>query len=218
MLSGPVFLPPHQFVTAAVLDCAVAAAWLLAILFPPKIGVRRVLYAFLLALSLAAIWYTPRHHVPAYAPLPKSSDTAPVSVVLSMHEGSVSKPWAIVDRDVLAAETGSRWTWTGAQPHFRFLIEDAQRWEFELRFATAGQVIRTVGAQSIEVRINGVPVHRIAASEIREYRVRVPVDPARFRMGAMNDVELNIEPTYLSADGVRLGVLLQSIGFVEGRN
>src|SRR6266542_766146 len=215
MPPGPIYLPPHQFVTAAVLDFLVLAGWLLLIVGPRPIARRRAPYILLALLTIAAGWYTPRRHAPSYPPPPqKTANFPPVSLILSVHDSPIAEPWASV-ADVLDPAKGSPWTWTGAHPRFRFLLDESRRWMFHARLFTAGKVLRAVGPQTIRIRINGIPARAIQASEAREYELRFPADPLLIKLGMLNDVEMDIAPAYVAEDGVKLGVLLHSIGFIE---
>jgi hypothetical protein len=141
----------------------------------------------------------------------------PVSLVLQIHENPMDEAWAPIVADILPADKGAHWAWTNARPHLRFRIEESDRWTFRLRFAAVGQVLQSVGPQTIEIAINGAASKTVVAAEEREYQVSFPVDPAVLRPGGMNDVELRVAPVYIAPDGVRLGVLLHSVGFVENR-
>lgn len=203
---------PHQFLHAAVLDLLLLIGWLLAIIFE-----RRKLAALLGLCTILAILITPRPHAPAYPPPPPIAiDTTPVSLLLKIHEVPRDEPWAAVAGGVLPADKGAEWTWTNQRPHLRFMIDESRRWVFYLRFAVAGAVLRAVGTQTVQVAINDVVVKSVTAAEPREYEVRFGVHPAVLKPG-MNDVELRVAPVFIAGDGVRLGVLLHSAGFMEER-
>jgi hypothetical protein len=174
----------------------------------------------LMAIAFAVVWflYLRLHAVRAYSlPAQRSTSLRPVSLVLQIHENPMDEAWAPVVGGILPAEKGSEWAWTNAQPHLRFRIEETDRWTFQIKFATVGQVIRGVGPQTIEIGINGARVQTVKADEGREFEISFPVDPTVLKRGSMNDVELHIKPVYTAADGVELGVLLHSAGFVENR-
>jgi hypothetical protein len=179
-----------------------------------------MLRAILVAAGLCAIvatLYLRLHAVHAYS-LPAQRGTAlpPASLILTIHEDPMEEEWAPILGGILPAEKGSEWSWTNAQARLRFRLEEADRWLFCLHFAAVGQVLKAVGPQRIEVLINGVSVKAIPAADAREYDVRFPVDPAVLKSG-MNDVELRIAPAYIANDGVALGALLHSVGFLEQR-
>jgi hypothetical protein len=168
--------------------------------------------------GIASILYLRLHAVRVYSmPAQRSTAVRPVSVVLQIHENPMDDAWAPVIGGILPAEKGSAWAWTNAQPHLRFRIEETDRWMFQIKFATVGQVIRTAGPQTIEIAINGAPVKTVTADEAREFELSFPVDAAVIKPGSMNDVELRIKPVYTAPDGVPLGVLLHSAGFLENR-
>ena len=178
---------------------------------------RRVLLVAI-AVAIVPILYLRLHAVRAYSmPAQRSTELRPVSLVLQIHENPMDEAWAPVAGGILPAEKGSQWAWTNAQPHLRFRIEETDHWMFQTKFATVGQVIRTVGQQTIEIAINGDVVKTITAAEAREFEISFPVDPAVLKPGSMNDVELRIKPVFTAGDGVPLGVLLHSAGFVEHR-
>jgi hypothetical protein len=204
---------------AAVVDLLVLIAWLLAIVFRQHIGAPRKLYSLVTLCGIAAMLYTPRHRPPSYPPpTQKGADTRPVSLVLPIHESPMDEQWAVIAGGILPADKASQWAWTTGRPHLRFLIDESERWVFYLRFAAAGAVLRAVGPQTIQIAINGTSVKTVAAAEPREYELRVPVDPALLKPGSMNDVELRVAPVYIAGDGVTLGILLHSVGFLEDTN
>ena len=169
----------------------------------------------LLACAIPSILYIRLHGPHAYTvPQQRRGDPPPVSLVLTMHENPMDEGWARILGDILPAERNAHWTWTNARPHLQFRIEESERWIFQVHFATVGQVLKAIGPQTIEIAVNGVTAKAVTASEAREYEVEIPVD---LRPGAMNDVELRIAPVYTASDGVPLGVLLHSVGFVESR-
>ena len=168
--------------------------------------------------AIAAVFYLRLHAVPAYAlPAERGTRMPPVSLILTIHQNPMDEAWAPIDGGILPAEQGAQWAWTTARPRLRFRIEESDRWLFCLHFAAAGQVLRAVGPQTIKIAINGVAFGVVNATEAREYDVRLPIDSRTLRPGEMNDVELNIVPVYIAADGVPLGVLLHSVGFLENR-
>src|SRR5262249_54130864 len=140
----------------------------------------------------------------------------PLSLILTIHDNPMEEAWAPILGGILPAEKGSQWTWTNARPRLQFRLEESDRWLFCLRSAAVAQVIRGVGPQSVVIAINGAPVKTVPAAEAREYVVRFPVNPALLKPG-MNDVELRVAPVYIATDGVPLGVLLHSVGFLEDR-
>lgn len=203
---------PPQFLHAAILDFLLLIGWLLAIIFG-----RRKLAALLGLCTILAVLFTPRPRAPAYPPPPPMTmDTTPVSLLLKIREVPMDEEWAAIVGGVLPADKGSDWTWTNQRPHFRFMVDELRRWVFYLRFAAAGAVLRAVGTQTVQVVINDVVVKSVTAAEPREYEVRFAVDPAVLKSDGMNNVELRIAPVFIADDGVQLGVLLHSAGFIEG--
>jgi len=167
--------------------------------------------------AAAAGLYLRLHAVRSYSlPPQRAGQMAPLSLVLTVHENPMEEAWAPILGGILPAEKDSQWTWTNARPRLQFRLEESDRWLFCLRFAAVGQVIRAVGPQTVEIAINGTSIKTIPAAEAREYDLRFPVDPKLLKAG-MNDVELRIAPVYTATDGVPLGVLLHSVGFVEDR-
>jgi hypothetical protein len=168
--------------------------------------------------ALAAALYARLHAVHVYSlPAQRKLETQPVDLMLNIHENPIDDAWISIVSDILPAEKNGQWTWTNGRPHLRYRIEETDRWLFSMHFAAAGQVLKVVGPQTIEIAINGTTVKTVTAAEAHEYDVRFPIDPALLKRGAMNDVEVRISPAYVAEDGVSLGVLLHSIGFVENR-
>jgi hypothetical protein len=168
--------------------------------------------------AIAAALYHRQHAVHAYSPpVPRDTRLRPISLILSIHENPMDEAWAPILGGILPADKGAQWSWTNAQPRVRFRLEETDRWLFCLHFAAAGQVLQAVGPQTVRIALNGTPLGAVNANEAREYDVRLPVDARSLKLGGMNDVELSISPVFVADDGVALGVLLHSVGFVENR-
>lgn len=133
-------------------------------------------------------------------------DDAVVITIAKRDEGTGAR----ILQEVLSNDGGAAWSWTNAHPRFEFRLDEPERWELRVRLCVVGEVIKKAGPQQIRFVVNGdlVAVRRVI--EPKEYLFRFPL--ARLDPFDPAFVEVGVDPTYIASDGVRLGVLLHSVG------
>ena len=115
--------------------------------------------------------------------------------------------------DVLGVAPGSEWTWTNARPRFKMAVE-LEPWDCKARFTVAKVVLDKVGPVTVSLIVNDhvLAQHTYKKDGVQELRAPVPLDVLKAADPPV--IGLDIDPVYIAEmDGVKLGVLLESIGF-----
>ncbi len=125
---------------------------------------------------------------------------------------------AVIAGDVLPDRPGSPWRWTNQHPRVKLSLDSVDNQEFYARFTVAGAVLKEVGPVTVHMIVNDreIGVKRFDREGLVEYRHPVPAS----LLGDGNSViaGLDIDPVLVSKrDGVKLGVLLEAIGFERAR-
>src|SRR2546423_2196370 len=143
-------------------------------------------------------------------PEPAIPPLDPARALLEMSDADLE---AHIVRDIFASHDETGWCWTGEHPAVRLNPGELKDTELYLRFAVPEQTFRVTGPVTVTVRIGDrvLDRFRIDRSREREYRRPVAAQDVASRPIVLS---LDVAPTWISpSDGVRLGVLLHSIGF-----
>jgi hypothetical protein len=149
---------------------------------------------------------------PLQKTMPLGQDPPRVRPVLRMSEPDAD---AFIVQDVLGS-AGGIFRWTAEHPRFKLWLEDASDREFVVRFALIASNFRETGPVTVSVTINGRELAAPAFAIPREYEYRHPVPKAFLAGPSPAIVGLDISPVSVAkADGVKLGIYLESIGLLK---
>ncbi len=139
----------------------------------------------------------------------------PLAGVSLVHVGDPKADAAIVS-DVLGGEQGSSWRWTNQHPRFKVWFHAGKPAVFYLRFTLAGVILKQTGPLTIRMVVNDQVLETKIFDKEREFEYSKAVPAALLGSGDNAVVGLDIDPIYVSErDGMKLGVLLQDIGFKQ---
>jgi hypothetical protein len=210
---------PTQTLTYLALACVFTVfAWLLTTIVWPQISRRYHVMFFVFLLIAVGRLFTIAHYKPPYRIPSQKVDPVkarPISVLFSPRSQRMDELWATVVSDVLPGEEQSEWCWTNQHPRLRFLLDESGGWTFYIRFAAVEKVLTTIGPQTIQIAVNGTSINRTIAKHGDAYELHIKIDPRLIKPGTLNNVQIDINPVYVATDGVRLGVLLHSVGFIK---
>mgnify|MGYP000896392869 CR=1 FL=1 len=142
--------------------------------------------------------------------MPEGADPKLAQMLLEAGEGFRGRAVA----DMLTADHGSKWIWTNQHPRFRMIVERDDSWHCVARFTVAKVVLDKVGPVTVSLVVNdrALATRTYDADGAYELRAEVPQD--LFKTKAPEVFGLDVNPVYVAEnDGVKLGVLLEEIGF-----
>lgn len=154
---------------------------------------------------------------PAYPPPIQRVTATAAGPVAYRHFLAMNDPGAerFFVRDVSPALENNTWRWSGERPTFRFVLRRAEGLKFTMDFAVAGAILEKTGPQTISFYVNDRLLGRARYATHGEHHFEKPVDPAWLKPGEDTIVVAEIRPVWQSPDGVKLGVILLRVGFVE---
>lgn len=121
---------------------------------------------------------------------------------------------AFLIKDIGGLENGA-WRWTGQRPELRFVLERVNNLKFTMDFTIAGATFEKTGPITVSILINGHPLDSVKYATPGEKHFSKEVDPAWLKVNEDTVVAAEIQPPWISKDGIRLGVILVQAGFVE---
>jgi hypothetical protein len=122
---------------------------------------------------------------------------------------------AYLVKDVADRGPGT-WRWVYSHPVLRFALPGVTRVNFVMDFAIPERTMRETGPVTITIRINGEVLDRALFDKPGELHYAHAVPPGIIRPNAINLVEIDPDPVWVSkADGGRLGFILSRAGFAE---
>jgi hypothetical protein len=146
---------------------------------------------------------------PPQKKMPEGSDPKLAVMLLNAQDSFRNRAVA----DMLTADRGSNWVWTNQNPRFRIFVE-RDVWECVARFTVAKVVIDKVGPVTVSLVVNGRALATRTYAKDGEYELRAEVPQDVLKANAPDVFGLDINPVYIAeTDGVKLGVLLEEIGF-----
>jgi hypothetical protein len=117
-------------------------------------------------------------------------------------------------RDVQGLE-GADMRWTYAEPEFRFFLRSAGKLKYVSTFTVHSATFKDTGPLNIVFLVNGRELARQRYDAPGPQRFEKPVPDDWLKRGAENRVIMKIVNPWKAPDGVLLGVVLHSAGFVE---
>ncbi len=118
-------------------------------------------------------------------------------------------------RDVAGLE-GNWFRWTGENPELQFVVRPAAAHSLSAEFTINDTVFRQTGPQTVSFYVNGKLLDSTRYTSPGEKVFRKPVPAGWLEPGRITRVGMRIEPPYVApADGVKLGVVLVTVGFLE---
>lgn len=119
-----------------------------------------------------------------------------------------------VVQDVLSDQPGAAWRWTNQHPRLKVLIDgDPANSEFVVEFTVPGVVLKQTGPLQIKFLVND---HIVGSGRYPTEGKQVFHTPVTREMLSNPDQAvfgMDVDPVYVAPDGVKLGVLLEAIGF-----
>ena len=113
-------------------------------------------------------------------------------------------------------DPGDGWgfKWTQERAHFQLLAANLANSDFFVRYSMDPTTLHDRGSIRINVAINGRPFDSWVESSLGEHVHRRPAETLTSKELRTLDVELAVDPPWVSKDGTKLGVFLDSIGFM----
>lgn len=167
----------------------------------------------ILALALMPAACTPslEYPPPAQRRMPAGPEPAPFGSSVRMDEPTADTN---IVQDVLGAEQGASWRWTNQHPRFRIWTTRVEGQTLYVKFTLPGVVLKETGPITIGFLVND---HVLATKSFgieQRYQYSVPVPPAILKANEPAVVGLDLDRVYVSkTDGMKLGVLIEEIGF-----
>jgi hypothetical protein len=135
----------------------------------------------------------------------------PVELLMLMMSDPRCEPRVI--RDMLSAPPGSQWRWTNQSPRFKMPV-DSEAWDYHVEFTVPDVILKRTGPVTVHFIVNDREVGQGRYSKDSHYEFNSPVDPALLAAADPVTFGLDVDPVFVSeSDGMKLGVLLESIGF-----
>jgi hypothetical protein len=143
--------------------------------------------------------------------MPLGADPGYNSLLVEMSDGNAD---SYVVSDMLGHADGAAWRWTNQHPRFRMSPESDLRWRFYVKFTVPGVVLQRVGPVTVQFILNDHVLSTRTYRKDGEYEFEQLVPESILAKKRPAVLGLDIDPVYIAeADGARLGVLLQVIGF-----
>lgn len=118
--------------------------------------------------------------------------------------------------DVNEAIEGGGWRWTKRKPTLRLQLKRITNQKFEADLTIAANTFRETGPVSITFTINDHELARESYTEAGRHTFKKAVPAEWLHMAGDNIVTMEIDKLWTSPlDGVELGFILASAGFVE---
>ncbi len=142
--------------------------------------------------------------------MPSGADPLPATTFLKMSDDAADLG---IVQDILHAEPGSSWRWTGQHPSVKVWVDGLQGWNLHVRFTFAGVIRKQVGPITIRFFVNNHELGSQRFDREQQYEYVKAVPAALLKPGIANVIALDLDRVYVSPkDGVKLGILLQEIG------
>jgi hypothetical protein len=180
---------------------------------PDKILGMRAAVALLFS-ALFVLWGcsgSPVYHPPAQFAMPLAPD--PVTEVRLIKMNDPDATFSILD-GVLDAGRGWGFKWTLDRARFQLIAGDLSTTDYFVRYSLDPTTFRDRGPVRIMTAINGETFDTFVASELGEHVHRRKADSLKSSEVRTLDLTLTVDPPWISSDGTKLGVFLDSIGFV----
>jgi hypothetical protein len=154
---------------------------------------------------------------PAYPPPIQRSAANTARPLAYRHFLAMNDPGAerFFVRDVSPALENNAWRWSGERPTFRFVLQKTEGLRFVMDFSVVGAILEKTGPQAISFFINDRLLGRARYASHGEQHFEKAVDPSWVKPGEETIVAAEIRPVWESPNGVKLGVILLRVGFVE---
>ena len=119
-----------------------------------------------------------------------------------------------VVQDVMSDQPGSAWRWTNAHPRLKVLLDgNPVGYEFVVEFTVPDVVLKKVGPLGVKFVVNDRVVGSARYAKEGRQEFRTLVTKEMITSGDQAVFGFDVDPPYVADDGVRLGVLLEAIGF-----
>jgi hypothetical protein len=176
-----------------------------------------VLLAITIALSSCVptpdYYSIPPQHNPAAigaAPGPASD----LNVSGEMFEAAASDAGKHIVKDVRGLE--GAWRWTLAAPELRFELPAGElHRKFRMDLGINDRTFRDTGPVKVVIYINGREFDHVTFDHFGDQTWEKPVPVDYLKPGAENRVEMRILNPWQAADGLKLGFVLRSAGFIS---
>ena len=168
------------------------------------------LCAFLLLLGCSG---NPRTYAPpAQFVMPRTTDVTTQVLLVKMNDPETS--FNILD-GVFDAGHGWGLKWTSNRAHFQLLAGDLGNTDFLMRYALDPMSLRARGRVQFSVTVDGQVFDSWTEAVAGEHVHRRPAAALQSKQAGTVDLSLTVDPPWISRDGTKFGIFLDSIGFVS---
>jgi hypothetical protein len=118
-------------------------------------------------------------------------------------------------KDISKVVEGGAWRWAYQRPELRFYVDTADHLKFQVDFSLPDQIFVKTGPVTLSVSINGVPLGKQRFDKPGIQKLELPVPAKLVKAGAINNVVVEPDKVWSTADGGKLGFVLVAAGFQE---
>ena len=111
----------------------------------------------------------------------------------------------------------AEFSWTSEHIRVQLVAGDVSNDDFFMHYATVEKTLRKTGPVRITITIDGKEFDSFVQGEDDVHLYKHPADSISNNLVRTMNVDVTIDPPWISPDGTKLGFLLESIGFVPSR-